>query len=251
MRIARLLCAAALAATAIAGPAAAAATLVHAYDFKTGNGGLVLDSVGGANGQLLNGASVAGSALVLDGLDDYVQFGAKIVDTAGPFSVYLRAEFQPDLQGITELISQGFSGGPGFYIGEDGAGGFRLGDYVAPSGLGVPAVGGFHDLLLTFGAGALSFSIDNATPFTTAFGGFTTGGVDTRLGHQFCCAEYFHGRLDTLKTFDGVATYAEATGAGGGVPEPQAWAMMILGFFGAGVLLRRRPGPGAIARAPA
>lgn len=29
---------------------------------------------------------------------------------------------------------------------------------------------------------------------------------------------------------------------GGGVPEPSAWALMILGFGGAGALLRRRPG---------
>ena len=30
------------------------------------------------------------------------------------------------------------------------------------------------------------------------------------------------------------------TGCGGGVPEPDAWALMILGFGGLGVLLRRR-----------
>ena len=236
MRATRLLCVAALA--AITAVPAAAATLTHAYDFGASSGGFVLDSVGSADGALLNGASVAGGALVLDGSDDYVQFGEKIVATGGPFSVFMRVEFLQNLQGITELISQGSSGGPGFYIGENGGGGFRIGDFAPNPGFAVPAVGGFHDLLFTYGAGSLSFSIDNGAAFTTGFGGFTTGGADTRLGHQFCCGEYFHGRYDTVKTFEGVATYAEATA--GGIPEPQAWALMIAGFFGLGAVLRRR-----------
>lgn len=43
---------------------------------------------------------------------------------------------------------------------------------------------------------------------------------------------------------------AAASGGGttGGVPEPSAWALMILGFGGAGAMLRRRPrGPGLAA----
>lgn len=241
----RLLATAAAMALAASG-AQAAATLTHAYDFSStrvdGGSAYVVDLQGAADGLLLNGASVAGGLLSLDGVNDYVQFGEKIVATGGPFSVFARAEFQPNLSGITELISQGFSGGPGFYFGENGGGGFRLGDATggAPP---VPAVGGFHDLLYTYNSGVVTFSIDNATPTVVGSAGFTTSGTDTRLGRQFApYSEFFHGNYDSLRTFEGVATYAEATAPlnASTAPEPQTWAMMLIGFFGMGALIRRR-----------
>jgi hypothetical protein len=252
----RRLCAAALAAAAAATTApASAATLTHAYDFaaaKTvGADSYVVDLVGGADGLLLNGATVSGGLLSLDGLDDYVQFGTKIVATGGPFSVFARIEFQPNVSGITEIISQGNSGGPGFYFGENGGGGFRLGDATggAPP---VPAVGGFHALLFTYNAGIVTFSIDNGTPTVVGSSGFTTGGTDTRLGRQFSpFNEFFHGEYDSLRTFTGVATYAEATAPLAGrsaAPEPAAWSLMTIGFGCAGAILRRRRDEGLAAR---
>ncbi|MBL8772949.1 MAG: PEP-CTERM sorting domain-containing protein [Phenylobacterium sp.] len=53
----------------------------------------------------------------------------------------------------------------------------------------------------------------------------------------------FTGRLDARTTgYDSVSFDRPVAG----VPEPAAWTMMILGFGGAGVLLRRRPGAGRL-----
>ena len=62
--------------------------LIHYYSFTLD----ASDSVGGANGTLLNGASVSGGTLNLDGLDDFVQFGSKIVPTSGSYSVAMFAQ---------------------------------------------------------------------------------------------------------------------------------------------------------------
>ena len=43
--------------------------------------------------------------------------------------------------------------------------------------------------------------------------------------------------LDHTRGFSNAALYT--TGTGGGVPEPATWAMMLFGFAGAGVALRR------------
>jgi hypothetical protein len=43
--------------------------------------------------------------------------------------------------------------------------------------------------------------------------------------------------LDHIRGFSNAALYT--TGTGGGVPEPATWAMMLFGFAGAGVALRR------------
>lgn len=40
--------------------------------------------------------------------------------------------------------------------------------------------------------------------------------------------------------FDNISVYGDASGGGGAVPEPATWAMMTLGFLGAGATLRRR-----------
>ena len=61
------------------------AALIHHYDFTSG----VNDTVGGSNGVLVNGASVSGGALNLDGIDDYVQFSSHIVPTSGSYTVAL------------------------------------------------------------------------------------------------------------------------------------------------------------------
>jgi PEP-CTERM motif len=49
------------------------------------------------------------------------------------------------------------------------------------------------------------------------------------------------GGLDARQTGSASVSFPLPTG---GVPEPSAWALMILGFAGAGVLLRRRTGSG-------
>jgi len=43
--------------------------------------------------------------------------------------------------------------------------------------------------------------------------------------------------LENIRGFSNAALYT--TGSGGGVPEPATWAMMLVGFAGAGMALRR------------
>jgi hypothetical protein len=234
-------------------PAALAASLVHAYDF---NGSAVVDSVGGANGTLVNGATVSGGVLHLDGIDDYVQFSDYLVpaNTAGnvnAYSVYVRVQGVPAVDRYTEIISQGVSGSSGFYIGTEAPGEFRLGDTFGGIGIDYPSGPEFHDLLLTVGDGTgTRFYLDGTQVFSSAteVRVLTESNFFTRFGQQYDLPgggqynEFFHGQLDTVRIFSGVATLADLNPTPG-IPEPQAWALMILGFGGVGAMARRRPSP--------
>ena len=97
--------------------------------------------VGTANGRLFNGASVSAGQLHLDGVDDYVQFQEGIVPTVGDFSVaFFALEVSPQAT-YAEIISQGFSGGPGFYVGYDPDHNFRIGDGLLFTGIPFPSDG--------------------------------------------------------------------------------------------------------------
>ena len=228
---------AAVALLALAG-AAQAATLTHAYDFNTD--GQVTDSVGVSNAALLNGATVSGGVLNLDGVAARADFADYLIPGGtGAYSVYLRVAGAPNTGTHTEIISQGFSGN-GFYIGTAPGGGIRLTDGHTFTGVPYPTDGLFHEFLLTNSLAGMTFSIDGTTVFTGTQYAISLAGTPTRLGGQFNpYAEYFNGQIDTLKIFDGVATLADANGAGT-VPEPASWAMMIVGFGLAGGALRRR-----------
>jgi hypothetical protein len=234
-----------------AGAASAAPVLLHAYDFSstTSSGGAdyVVDLQGSEDGLILGGASIGGGVLTLDGENDAVAFAAQLIPFADDFSVFVRAQIPLQTQHYyTEIISQGSSGG-GFYIG--GAGNsYRLGDAYASPGVTYSVDEAFHNLLLTnSAAGGFSFSIDGTEVFSGGHVNFG-GSCNTRLGDQFCGAygEFFKGKLDTVKIYSGVASYDDVVAAS--APEPAAWAMMILGFFGAGLLLRRRGAGGRLAR---
>jgi hypothetical protein len=226
-----------------AGQASASATLLHSYDFATSVGGNVLDLTGSEDGVLQGDAHVAGGKLVLDGSGDAVQFATQLIPFASDFSVFLRVQIPEPVNGISEIIAQGGSGGPGFYIGNYGAV-YRLTDVYYSTSIPFHVDDGFHDLLLTNAASdGFRFSIDGTEVFSAAAAGFG-GPCATRLGDQFCAAygEWFKGEIDTLKIYSGVATYAQATATGGtgAVPEPATWMMMLMGFGGLGALLRRQ-----------
>ena len=232
-----------LAAGAASGPAAAA-TLAHAYDFSSG----VTDLVGGAHGTLHGDAATAGGLLQLDGNGDWVSFGQNLIPLGvQDFSVYLRVQGERPGANFAEIISQGHSGLPGFYIGVDGDN-IRVTDSHHNTGVPFPFGAAFHDLLLvnSHAQSQLRFYLDGqlvltASPFT-----MQAGGDLTRLGHQYDpFAEWWNGDIDTLKVFHGAATLAEATAPipAPGIPEPSSWALMILGFGSAGAALRRRSRP--------
>ena len=220
--------------------AASAATVVHSYEF---NGNAVTDSTGTLNGTMFGGATVAGGTLNLDGSNDYAQLSGKALDITQAYSVYVRFKTSGQNKGITEFVSQGSSGLPGFYLGTVGTS-TRVTDYAAGGiGYDLPQDGAFHDILMTTGSGTTVY-IDGNTVFTSAtdFFGASNSGDDTKFGDQFYnYNEYFTGQIDRAKFFQGVATYAEATAAAvGGVPEPASWALMLGGFGMLGVASRRR-----------
>jgi hypothetical protein len=238
-----------LGALAISGGAASASTLTHAYDFSStntiGSDTYAVDLVGISNGLLVGDAGISGGALALHGAGR-VDFSDFMIPTDGSsFSVYLRVQGDA-AGGIQEFISQGSSGGPGFYIGPNGASDTRLSDSHGSTGVAFPYDAAFHDLLLTNDQtnNLLTFYIDGASVYTGTAIGIGAGGTPTRLGAQFAShGEYFAGQYDAVRIFTGVATAAETTAAIGpasGEPEPASWALMLLGFGGLGAVLRRQ-----------
>jgi hypothetical protein len=161
--------------------------------------------VGGANGVLVNGARVVGGALRLDGVDDFVQFNQKIVPTAGSYTVLVRFAQTTQQFAYTELISQGFSNGAGFYIGHDPCRIIRATDGWMETGVSFPSDGRFHQIALAVDAvagrsrlyldGRLSATLNLALRSTSA-------GNNTRFGRQFDpYSEFFHGAIDEIKVF--------------------------------------------------
>ncbi len=121
--------------------ASAQASMIHHYDFN----GSVTDLVGSENGVLVNGANVSGGVLNLDGVDDYVQFSSHLVPTSGSYTVSLFARQSSTQSGsFVELISQGFSSGPGFYIGKHSYEMVRVTDSWQNTDIAFPSVGELH-----------------------------------------------------------------------------------------------------------
>ncbi|MBI5766901.1 MAG: IPT/TIG domain-containing protein [Verrucomicrobia bacterium] len=191
---------------------------VHRYAF---NGSTVTDSAGSDHGTLLGGATLSGGRLVLDGVDDSVEFATKLVPAGGPFTVALFAQQQSAQATIVELISQGQTGTTGFYLGHDAARGIRAGDSWAVTGVPFPSDGALHHYALVNETNNARLYIDGVlvaskgSPLALA----TTGDV-TRLGRQFSPAnEYFHGSLDELWIFNGALAAGEIAQLAVAVPQ--------------------------------
>jgi MYXO-CTERM domain-containing protein len=221
----------------LAGIGVSQASIIHNYTFETD--GQVIDLAGTENGTLVSTASVTGGKLVLNG--GYVEFDTHLVPTSASYSVSV--DFQlasTGNPGIVEFISQGASGGPGFYLGTNGSG-FRASDsWPSPAGSYDPADP--HTLLLSVDsvAGQSYLYLDGALLGTRNFAiTTTTGGTDTRLGAQFSWyGEYFHGTLDNIRIFDTAITPDQNVNVAE-TPEPSTILTGALGV-GAAVFARRR-----------
>jgi len=210
------------------------AALIHHYNFNTD----ASDLVGSENGALISGASVSGGKLNLDGVDDYVQFGAQIVPTSGSYTVALFAQQASSQATYVELISQGFSGGPGFYLGHDPSGNIRATDSWISTGVAFPSDGQFHhySLVVDTGSSSSSLYLDGLLQATLGSAIATTNSGDgTRLGRQFGgIAEYFHGALDDVRIYDYALTSNEVLDLANNVssvPVPVA-----IWLFGSGLV---------------
>jgi hypothetical protein len=214
---------------------ATAATLIHDYQFSDG----VTDSAGSSDGWLSGAATVSGGKLILNG--GFAGFDEYLLPSSGAFSLYVSFVANSSQGYYTEMVSQGNSGQPGFYLGIVGDD-IRLTDnYAGGIGQPFPKDNQAHDILLTTGNGTSQVFVDGASVWS-AVGNVnpgSTGGAHTVFGGQFGGGwESFIGSIDTVRIFDGVATYSEATA--GGVPEPASWAMMLGGFGLIGAAMRRR-----------
>jgi hypothetical protein len=223
-----------LAALAFAG-AANAQTLIHDYEFD-GTG--VVDSVGGVNGTLFGDATVSGGALWLDGDGDYAQLaGAIFPGSNTDFSVYFAYKGHNAQPGTyTEVVSQD---GGSFYIGSDPGGNIRVSDNF---GVASPFPTGDHAFLMTNSTvDGTRLYIDGSLVFSSGVvvASNPYGGSVARFGRQYGgWGEYFQGGIDAVRVFDGIASWDQASGAVGDVPEPASWALMLGGFGLAGLSLR-------------
>lgn len=216
-----------------------AATLIHQYTFDDGTAD---DSIGNIDGTLVGGASISGGILMLDGTDDYVQLSGNAIPTGGAdFSLVMQvAANTPLARGFVEIISQGGSGGPGFYVGHAPNGQFRLSDNFPGTGVNVPTDGLFHTYVLTSGDNfGTQFYIDGVNVFSDVEMNISAVGTATRIGRQFApFAEFFNGEVDYVGIYDGEL-------AGGVVPPPApiplpaGFPLLLAGLIGLGAMRQR------------
>lgn len=222
---------------------AQAATLLHHYDFSSG----VVDLVGSEDGTLLNGAAIVAGRLELDGVDDYVQFATRLIPTEGAWSVSFVASRDRNQGAHTEVVSQGRTFGPGFYVGTAPDGLMRVGDEWTSTGVpfAAPGTPAHYAVTVDPSASSTHLYIDGQLAASRTFAiAVSPEGTTTRLGRQFDpFAEYFDGAIDEFRVYSGALTPGEVAALAAPVPEPSSFALVGAGL--AGLLTwrsRRRPG---------
>ena len=196
-----------------------AANLLHRYPFTTD----ATDVVGGANGQLLGGATVSGGAVILNGSSAYVNLPVNLVSnlTSITYEVWFTDFGSSTWARVYDLGNS--SGGPGnqgggisymFLTAYSGASGGLRGAYNLGSGEQLidftprPTVGVKHHVVWTQDGNALVASIyvdgvlmgqNTSFTFTPAAIGST---FNDWLGRSQYNDPYFYGSIDEFRIWD-------------------------------------------------
>jgi hypothetical protein len=203
------------------------ASLIHEYTFTNS----LSDSAGNANGVAINGANSDGGFLSLNGQAQYIDFLEQIVPVSGDYTIVMDIRTTAVQRGYTELISQGYSMAPGFYLGTNPAGVFRVGDQFSDTGVLFPLNdGNWHQIVAQVNSAANTtiLFVDGVQRFVGPAMATTTSGMFTRLGAQFYSyGEFFNGDIDNVRIFDNaVAPHSVSSAANnypsGGNPFPTA-----------------------------
>ncbi|WP_170329824.1 LamG-like jellyroll fold domain-containing protein [Ruegeria arenilitoris] len=211
------------------------------------------DEVGSASGNLIGGAVVSGGVLNLDGGNDYLQMSGNLLPTDGSdFTLAFQAlNSRTSQSGIHEIVSQGTSGGPGFYVGNIN-GQVRFTDQFGAISTPTPTDGLFHDYVVTSEVGVgTKLYLDGTEVFSSATPISIGGSTPTRIGTQFNMPgatpfnEYFQGQVDNFFVFDGALGSGEVKTVFSDVvlapvPLPPSSILLIGGFAGLAFLRRRR-----------
>lgn len=211
-----------------------AAFLNHHFTFQTGTTDQVNALVVGT---LHGNANVSAGVLNLDGNGDYVEFTTALVPNAGSYSVALFAYGNGVQAGYTEMISQGASGGPGFYLGTDGSGQWmRASDAWITTGAAFGAANAWNHYALvvdTSGPGQTLLYVNGAVAASLPYAMTTNpSGTPTRFGAQFApYGEFYNGALDDVRIYDGALTGAEIASLANPVPEPASAMCLAAGLL--------------------
>ncbi|HEY4089292.1 MAG TPA: LamG domain-containing protein [Bryobacteraceae bacterium] len=233
---------------AIAATLPAHGALIHEYTFN----GNVNDQVGLDDGTLHGDATATGGTLTLDGNADWVSFGSDLIPFGSDFTVMLNA--QSVFGVVQEFISQGNSGGPGFYLGPYGSE-IRVGDNYgwtatpdfngscggACTGVEAPSDNAWHSYAVTVSGSNGAFYIDGILRATKSNYVTNGGSAFTVFGAQFGGGqnENLNGGLRDVQIYDNALSAAQVA-AYSDTPEPDTIVLLGGALAGLGLIARRK-----------
>ncbi|WP_300585444.1 Hint domain-containing protein [Marivita sp.] len=184
----------------------------------TGNGNIGIYQSGAAAGG--TGWDGSGTAVTLDGTDDYVEIpdDPSFQLTEGTISIRFNVDNLDGDQTLVSRDSSGFDGGGHIHVWvrDTGAVLVRMQDtdtsYEFSSGSGLVSPGSWHHMALSFGADGARLYLDGVEVASDAYTGGISGNTEPftlGAGQQFsgdnianALATYFDGQLDEFAVFD-------------------------------------------------
>lgn len=155
---------------------------------------------------------------------------------------------------LTAGVSQSFSfGGSTFTFGGSGSSSVTVQN---SAGAAIQAFGGFFGIALTPSASFTNRGTVTYGPTGTQYASFTSPTIDSSISQDsfvglranngtdnFFGFAYLSGRTLVGYGYENLASTAvtaSVINAAGAVPEPASWALMLVGFGGIGLAMRRR-----------